>query len=280
MFVLSMALVAAGWELYKRLGPQDGGSVFGWKILPRAKDRVMPHVSDIVSRFSDPISRSSDESVFSVVLRAVFYSFRLVLAGFALGLIAGVLLAVIMTRFKIAARAVLPYLVISQTIPLIALAPLIRSWGGKLQFGGFVWEPWMSASLLGAFLTFFPIAVGTLRGLQSPSASSLELMDSLAAPWRSTLFKLRFPAALPHMIPALKLGAAGAVIGVVVSEISIGLRGGIGRLVIEFARATTSDPAIVYTAVIGASFLGLVMAGLVSIVDLALMRNRPREVAA
>lgn len=280
MFVLSMALVAAGWELYKRLGPQDGGSVFGWKILPRAKDRVMPHVSDIASRFSDPISRSSDESVFSVVLRAVLYSFRLVLAGFALGLIAGVLLAVIMTRFKIAARAVLPYLVISQTIPLIALAPLIRSWGGKLQFGGFVWEPWMSASLLGAFLTFFPIAVGTLRGLQSPSASSLELMDSLAAPWRSTLFKLRFPAALPYMIPALKLGAAGAVIGVVVSEISIGLRGGIGRLVIEFARATTSDPAIVYTAVIGAAFLGLVMAGLVSIVDLALMRNRPREVAA
>ena len=280
MFVLSMALVAAGWELYKRLGPQDGGSVFGWKILPRAKDRVMPHVSDIASRFSDPISRSSDESVFSVVLRAVLYSFRLVLAGFALGLIAGVLLAVIMTRFKIAARAVLPYLVISQTIPLIALAPLIRSWGGKLQFGGFVWEPWMSASLLGAFLTFFPIAVGTLRGLQSPSASSLELMDSLAAPWRSTLFTLRFPAALPYMIPALKLGAAGAVIGVVVSEISIGLRGGIGRLVIEFARATTSDPAIVYTAVIGAAFLGLVMAGLVSIVDLALMRNRPREVAA
>ena len=280
MFVLSMALVAAGWELYKRLGPQDGGSVFGWKILPRAKDRVMPHVSDIASRFSDPISRSSDESVFSVVLRAVLYSFRLVLAGFALGLIAGVLLAVIMTRFKIASRAVLPYLVISQTIPLIALAPLIRSWGGKLQFGGFVWEPWMSASLLGAFLTFFPIAVGTLRGLQSPSASSLELMDSLAAPWRSTLFKLRFPAALPYMIPALKLGAAGAVIGVVVSEISIGLRGGIGRLVIEFARATTSDPAIVYTAVIGAAFLGLVMAGLVSIVDLALMRNRPREVAA
>ncbi len=280
MFVLSMMLVAAGWELYKRFGPQDGGRVFGWKILPRAKDRVMPHVSDIVSRFSDPISRSSDESVFSVVLRAVFYSFRLVLVGFALGLIAGVLLAVIMTRFKIAARAVLPYLVISQTIPLIALAPLIRSWGGKLRVGGFVWEPWMSASLLGAFLTFFPIAVGTLRGLQSPSASSLELMDSLAAPWRSTLFKLRFPAALPYMIPALKLGAAGAVIGVVVSEISIGLRGGIGRLVIEFARATTSDPAIVYTAVIGAAVLGLVMAGLVSIVDLALMRNRPREVAA
>ena len=106
----------------------------------------------------------------SVVLKAVGYSFRLVLAGFAIGLVAGVLLAVVMTRFRIAARAVLPYLVISQTIPLIALAPLIVSWGGKLEIAGFVWQRWMSASLLGAFLTFFPIAVGTLRGLQSPPA--------------------------------------------------------------------------------------------------------------
>jgi NitT/TauT family transport system permease protein len=280
MFVLSTVLVAAGWELYKKFGPQDGGSVLWWKILPRAKDRVMPHVSDIVSRFGDPISRASDESVLSVVLNAVGYSLRLVLAGFAVGLVAGVLLAVVMTRFQIAERAMLPYLVISQTVPLIALAPLIVSWGGKLEIGGLVWSRWMSASLLGAFLTFFPIAVGTLRGLKSPSASSLELMDSLAAPWRSTLFKLRFPAALPYIVPSLKLGAAGSVIGVVVSEISTGLRGGIGRLVIEFGRATTSDPAIVYTAVLGAAFLGLVMAGLVSVVDAVLMRNRPKEAVA
>ena len=102
-------------------------------------------------------------------------------------------------------------------------------------------------------------------------------MDSLASPWRRTLFRLRFPAAVPYMVPALKLGAAGAVIGVVVSEISTGLRGGIGRLVIEFGRATTSDPAIVYTAVLGAAFLGLVMAGLVAVADAIMMRNRPKE---
>lgn len=280
MFVLSMALVAVGWELYKKFGPQDGGSAFGWRILPRAKDRVMPHVSEVVSRFGDPISRASDESVLSVVLKGVWFSLRLVLAGFGIGLVAGMLLAVLMTRFRLAERSILPYLVISQTIPLIALAPLIVSWGGKLEIGGFVWPRWLSASVLGAFLTFFPISVGALRGLKSPPAASLELMDSLAAPWRSTLFKLRFPAALPYIVPALKLGAAGAVIGVVVSEISTGLRGGIGRLVIEFGRATTSDPAIVYTAVLGAAFLGLLMAGLVAIVDAVLMRNRPKEAVA
>lgn len=277
MFVLSMALVAVLWEAYKWLGPQDGGDVFGWKILPRAKDSIMPHVGDIWSRFGDPINRASDETVLSVVAKGVWFSFRLVLAGFAMGLVAGMLLAVLMTRLRVAERAILPYLVISQTVPLIALAPLVATWGGKVEIGGWEWPRWLTASVLGAFLTFFPIAVGTLKGLKSPPPAALELMDSLASPWHRTLFTLRFPAAVPYIVPALKLGAAGAVIGVIVSEISTGLRGGIGRLVTEFGQKATSDPAIVYTAVLGAAVLGLLMAGLIAIADAIFMRNRPKE---
>ena len=108
MFVLSMALIAAVWEGYKAVGPQNGGDVLGWKILPRAKDSIMPHISDIYSRFGDPINRASDETVLSVVLKGVWFSFRLVLAGFAMGLVAGVLLAVLMTRLRVAERAILP----------------------------------------------------------------------------------------------------------------------------------------------------------------------------
>ncbi len=277
MFLLAMLLIAALWEGYKQVGPQDGGDVFGWKILPRAKDRAMPHISDIISRAGEPVNRASDETVLALVLKGVWFSLRLVLAGFGIGLVAGVLLAVLMTRFRIAERAVLPYLVISQTVPLIALAPLIASWGGKVQIGGWEWPRWLTASVLGAFLTFFPIAVGTLRGLKSPHPAALELMNSLAAPWRRTLFKLRFPAAVPHMVPALKLGAAGAVIGVVVSEISVGLRGGIGRLVVEFS-GNTGDRPLVFVAVFGAVVLGLVMAALVAMLDGFLMRNRPKEI--
>lgn len=280
MFVVSMLLLAVLWELYKKFGPEDGGEIFGWKVLPRSKDRVMPHISDIFSRLTDPLNRASDETVLSVVLGGVWFSLRLVLAGFGMGLLAGMGLAVAMTRFKFAERAILPYLVVSQTVPLIALAPLVATWGGKLELFGWEWPRWMSSAVLGAFLTFFPIAVGTLRGLQSPSPASLELMDSLASPWHRTLFTLRFPAAVPYIIPALKLGAAGSVIGVVVSEISTGLRGGVGRLVLEFAQKTTSDPAIVYSAVLGAAFLGLVMAALVALADMAFMRNRPKELEA
>ena len=81
------------------------------------------------------------------------------------------------------------------------------------------------------------------------------------------------------MVPAFKLAASGAVIGVVVAEISTGLKGGIGRLVIEYAREATGDPAKVFTAVFGAAGLGLVMAGIIALGDIILMRNRPKETA-
>ena len=100
-------------------------------------------------------------------------------------------------------------------------------------------------------------------------------MRSYAASWRQTLWRVRFPAAVPYMMPAFRLPAAASVVGVVVAEISIGLRGGIGRLVIEYGRQATSDPAKVYTAVFGAAALGLLMAGLVVAARRAsLMRNR------
>lgn len=278
MFVVSIALVAVLWEVYKVVGPEKGGKLFGAPILPRSNDTAMPHVWEMLSRYAEPEQRSPNSNlIWFVVLKGAFYSFRLALVGFILGSTIGVALAALMSRFKTMERGLLPYLVISQTVPLIALAPLVVSWGGKVQIFGFTWPRWLSASVLGAFLAFFPIAVGTLRGLKSAPAASLELMDSYAASWKQTLFKLKFPAAIPFMVPAFKLGASGAVIGVVVAEISTGLKGGIGRLIIEYARQATADPAKVFTAVFGAAGLGLAMAGLVALADVLLMRNRPKE---
>jgi NitT/TauT family transport system permease protein len=276
-FALALVLVAVAWELYKVAGPQDGGTVFGWTILPRANDTAMPHVWEMISRYGQPENRASDTPILVVVLRGAWFTFRIALAGLALGAAVGLGLAVLMARYKVVERGLLPYLVLSQTVPLIALAPLVASWGGRLHLGAFEWPRWLSAAVLGAFLAFFPVAVGTLKGLTSTPPASLELMDSYAASWRQTLFKLRFPAALPYIVPALKLAATASVVGVVVAEISTGLAGGIGRLIIEYAREATSDPAKVFTAVFGAAALGLVLAGIVSLVDLVGMRHRPRE---
>ncbi|MEI7756867.1 MAG: ABC transporter permease subunit [bacterium] len=280
MFVLSVVLVIALWEMYKVVGPQDGGKLFGAGVLPRSNDTAMPHVWTMLSRYGRPEVRGSDKRVWVVVLAGAWFSFRLAIVGFLLGSSIGVGLSVVMSRFRLVERGLLPYLVVSQTVPLIALAPLVALWGGKLHIFGFEWPRWFSAAVLGAFLSFFPIAVGTLRGLASAPAAAVELMESYAASWKQILLKLRFPSAIPYMVPAFKLGASGSVVGVVVAEISTGLKGGIGRLIIEYAREATADPAKVFTAVFGAAALGLTMAGVIAISDVYLMRNRPKETSS
>ncbi|TRZ70920.1 MAG: ABC transporter permease subunit [Actinobacteria bacterium] len=280
MFVLSIVLVVALWEMYKVVGPQDGGKLFGAGVLPRSNDTAMPHIWTMLSRYGRPEVRGSDKRVWVVVLEGAWFSFRLAIVGFLLGSSIGVGLSVLMSRFRLVERGLLPYLVVSQTVPLIALAPLVALWGGKLHIFGFEWPRWFSAAVLGAFLSFFPIAVGTLRGLASAPAAAVELMESYAASWKQILLKLRFPSAIPYMIPAFKLGASGSVVGVVVAEISTGLKGGIGRLIIEYAREATADPAKVFTAVFGAAALGLTMAGVIAISDVYLMRNRPKETSS
>lgn len=276
MFVLAFALVALVWEGYKAIGPEEGGTLFGVRLLPRTGDRAMPHVWSMWNRLWDPEIRGGTESIFVVVMRATWYSLRVAIVAFVLGSTLGIGLAVVMARFRWAERAIMPYLVVSQTVPIIVLGPLILS---LMAFASrdLAAKTWLAGVFLGVFLAFFPVAVGTLRGLQATPPAALELMDSLASPWWKTLVKLRFPAAVPYIAPALRLAGAASVVGVVVAEISLGIRFGVGRLILSYGQEATSDPPKLYTAVFGAAVLGLLMAALVVAIDRVLMRHRPRE---
>jgi NitT/TauT family transport system permease protein len=264
-----LVVLIALWEGYKAVGNPDGTVLFGVRILPRADDLSMPHVWEMLSRLGRP-ELTGGRPVWQAVLSASFFTLGITTVGFAAGAVIGLLLAVAMQRFRIVERGLLPYVILSQTVPLVALAPLIAGWGGT------VWPEWMTVAVIAAYLAFFPVAVGMLRGLQSPQAAGVELMRSYAAGWWRTLVKLRLPASLPYLFPALRLAGAAAVVGAVVGEISTGTRGGIGRLIIEYSREATSDPAKVYTAMLGAALLGLVVAALVSLLELPLMRHRRR----
>jgi NitT/TauT family transport system permease protein len=177
-------------------------------------------------------------------------------------------------------RALLPYIVLSQTIPIIVLGPLMVSLIGYASPDLASDHNWIPAVALGVFLAFFPVALGTLRGLQSAAPAALELMDSLAAPWRRTLFKLRFPSAVPFIAPSLRLAGAAAVVGVIVAEISLGISAGVGRLIIAYGREASTDPPKLFAAVFGAAILGIAMSALVVGIDKALRRNRPQEEVA
>jgi NitT/TauT family transport system permease protein len=271
LFVVALVLVATLWELYKAVGPERGGDVLGWPILPRTNERAMPHTWEMVQRLFEPEVRGNDTPIWRAVLGYGWYTFRMAVVGLALGALFGVALAIVMARFRVVERGLLPYVIASQTVPLIALAPQVAALGGNWDLPKWTW-----VAALSAFLAFFPISVATLKGLSSPPPAAVELMDSYAADWWTTLVKLRFPAAVPYIVTGAKLGATAAVIGVIVSEISTGVRG-VGFAALTYGQRATSDPEQVYTAVFGAAVLGLVMFGMVVAIEAIVMRNRPRE---
>lgn len=257
----------------------EGVKLLGTVItLPfETSDQAMPHVWTIAQGALQPEVRGSDTPVWLTVLIAALYTLLIAFGGFIIGVSVGLLLAIIMQRFAFMERGLLPFVIASQTVPLIALAPLIVGIGNRISFGPFQWGQTQSIMFIAAYLAFFPLSVGALRGLNAATPTQLELMRSYAASPRSTLWKLRFPASVPYLVPALKVSAAAAVVGTVVAQISTGGRGGIGRLIIEYARETTAQPAKVYIAVIGAILVGLIAAGLVALLDLYLTRNLPKE---
>jgi NitT/TauT family transport system permease protein len=277
---LGVALFAALWEGYKALGTAVNGKLLGFKLPARTDDASMPHLSTILSAFGKKEVEGQSATVLDSVASGTWLTLRLAVVGFVIGALVGVGLAIVMQRFKLIERAWLPYVVLSQTVPLIALAPLIVAWGGRLNIGGAAIQPWMVVSAMAAYLSFFPIAVGALKGLQSPKPHSLELMDSYAASSFQTLVMLRLPSAMPFLIPALKLGAAASVVGAVVSEISLGKSGGIGRLILNYFQKATGDPSRVFTAFAGAAILGLFVAGIIGLFERYVMRNYPKDQTA
>jgi NitT/TauT family transport system permease protein len=279
LILVGLVVLGAIWEAYKSWGPDDGVKLFGTRILPRTTDASMPHISTVWHAFGAPevggaITLGPTKSVLDSVLDAALHTLRWAAVGFVIGVVVGMLLALLMDRLAIAERALLPYIVLSQTVPLIALAPLVTKWGQGSKIGSFAWQAWMSVSVIAAYLAFFPVAVGMVRGLKSPSAVHAEYFRCAAAGWWKTLVRLKLPASVPYLVPALRLAAAASVVGAIVAEISTGLDGGIGRLIITYAQQATGDPSRMYAAVIGAAVLGLAAAAIVTVFDLALWRYR------
>ena len=286
--VLGVLAVMVAWELYKFLGPADGfvvGAVdgetgSGVMILPRTNDRAMPHLWEMGARLFQSTSGGSTPPLIVPVVTAALTTLGIAAVGWLIGVAVGVILGVVMQRYRLAEWGLLPWIVVSQTVPLIAFAPLLASIGSQIDRGGFPWPQWLSVAVIASYLAFFPVAIGVMRGLETPDRIHLDLMRSYASGYWSTLFRLRFPAAVPHLLPALRLAAASAVLGAVVAEVSIGMRGGIGRMLIQLAGQASSDPAAPWGPTFGSIALGLVAAGSVALLGLGLKNYRRGEATA
>ena len=273
----ALAVLALVWTGYKAMGAATGDVWPGTsRPLPvPTDDTTLPPFMDIVRRFGQPQRTGDPIPLWQYLVDASLFTFREAFVGFLAGIVIGLGLAILMLRSRWLERGLLPWIIVSQTVPLIALAPVVVAWGNQLPFG--YWQSWMSVAVIATYLTFVPVTVNALRGLMSPGRLPLELMRSYAASDRATLVKVRFPASVPYLIPALKLAATASVVGAIVGEISAGLRGGLGRLIIDYSQQYLTDPARLYCAVIAAGLVGILFVALIDVLDRILMRGRPRE---
>ena len=273
--------LALAWEAYKALAPAEGVVIAGVTVLPRTTDIAMPHLWEMVARALEPVTRAPQAPpLWAATLQAAALTLGIAAVGWVVGVVVGFAIATLMQRFRPAQSALLPWVVLSQTVPLIALAPVVRNWGSQLEFGGFAWQNWMSVAVIASYLAFFPVAVGALAGLGSPDRAHLDLMRSYGVGWWTSFLRLRLPASVPYLLPALRLAAANAVVGTVVAEVSIGLKGGLGRAIVEFAASASSDPPKQWAPIGGAVLVGLVAAGAVALIGVGLRRYRRSETTA
>lgn len=245
--------------------------------LPRAlrlldlqifNDLNLPHLQRIFEAFMQPARRNGDYLLARILAEAGLVTWQEALLGFFFGVVLGLVLGTTFAHFHLMERALLPYVVASQTVPILAIAPMVVIWLGPSP---------TSVAVIAAYITFFPVTINTLRGLQSPNPMAVDLMQSYAASRWTILWKLRFPAALPYIFAALKVSATASVVGAVIGELPSGISGGLGRAILDFSSdySLISTPKL-WAAIITAASVGVIFFLIVSLIERLVLRRYVR----
>ena len=276
VFVGFVVLILLLWEGAKLLGGDpwrvDGEVVWDPPLkFSFASDVNLPHVWEVWAAMLAPLNAGTTESLGAYLFWQALYTWREAAIGFVLGALIGIALAVAFVHFGFFERAVSPYVIASQTIPIVALAPMIVF---------FVGQTMTSVVIIATYLSFFPVTIAMLRGLRSPDPRSLELMRSYAANRRAVLWKLRLPASLPYLFTALKITATASIVGAIVGEGPGGIRYGLGRAILFFSQQYTIAPEKLWAAILVTSALGIIFYAIIRAAELRALRRWPEGFAA
>jgi NitT/TauT family transport system permease protein len=244
----------------------------GWTWPFIVDDITMPSLHSIVARLFES-NQPGGPILLQVLLEAALFTAKEALTGFVLGALIGLAIGVVLHHSRLLRRGTLPYVVASQTVPILAIAPMVVIWIGPRG------PDWFPVSVIAAFLTFFPVAINTLRGLDSANPRALELMHSYAASSRASLFKLKFPAALPYIFSALRIAATACVVGAIIGELPSGIQSGLGGAILNFNQYYSIDPTALWATNIIAAGLGLVFFFLVVLAERLIVRRAPVNTA-
>jgi NitT/TauT family transport system permease protein len=234
-----------------------------WRI---ADDLSLPHVWDVIRAFIDPAQRNGPP-LGLVLLGQAAFTFQEALTGFVVGSLTGLALGVLFVHSRLAERALVPYVVASQTVPILAIAPIVVV---------AIKADWVSVAFVTAYLSFFPVTIAALRGLRAADPRAHELFRSYAASRREVLWRLRLPTSVPYLFTAFRVAAAGSVIGAIIGEQAAGVAAGLGSAIINYNQYYIAAPERLWATIVMCTFVGLFFVGLVRLAEIALTRGRYR----
>ena len=187
------------------------------------------------------------------------------LVGFLMGGLAGFAIAAAFIHWPFAEQGLLPYVVASQTVPILAIAPMVVVWLGT---------GWVSKAIIASYLTFFPVTINVLRGLRAVPPDALALMRSYGATPGHVFFKVRLPTSVPYLFTALKISATASVVGAIIGELPVGSAAGLGVVIINAAQYYTFRPTNLWAAILVAALLGMVFYFLIVEVERLVVRGQ------
>lgn len=264
---------AAAWVLnapgaIERVLPPDGA--WSWReLLAATMDMQRPVLPtphqvalDLGSSLLDWPLDSPRNLMYHVAVTA-----ESTLWGFVMGTLLGLILSVCIVHSRTLDRALLPWIVASQTVPVLAIAPIVLVILGSLGVAGVA-----PKAVIAMYLCFFPVTVAMVQGLRSPQRIETEMLHTYAATRWQALWLLRLPASLPFLFPALRVGIAAGLVGAMVAELPTGAVAGLGaRLLTGSYYGNTVQ---IWSALVMSALLGLSLTTVVAGVERLVLRNR------
>ena len=273
LFVGVAAALWGLWEGYRWLWMRER-----WTWPFTVTDTAMPHLHSIVQAlYGHARPGGVGPRLITILFHAALFTAKEAAVGFALGAVLGFALGVLLAHFRILQRGFLPWVVASQTVPILVVAPMVVVWLNPKLPDRF--QDWGAVAVIAAYLTFFPVTINTIRGLQSADRRALELMRSYAAGnWR-VLWKLRVPAALPYIFAALKVSATASVVGAIIGELPSSIQDGLGGQIINYSQYYTTQPTGLWATNVIAAALGISFFLIVLVAEKLVVRRAPEHVA-
>ena len=272
LFLAVLAGLWLVWEAFRLLAETTELRIGQFE----ANDRTMPHIHDILAELFEP-SRRNGPLLIDVLWDAALFTAKEALVGFLLGALVGFALGVALAHSGLLQRGFLPYMVASQTIPILAVAPMVVVWVNPRLPDDL--KDWGAVAVISAYLTFFPVAINTMRGLMSVDPRALDLMRSYASSGWHVLWKLRVPAALPYIFAALKVSATASVVGAIIGELPASIQDGLGGAILNFNQYYITAPTRLWATNLIAALLGIAFFLVVLAAERLVVRQAPEHVA-